>query len=149
MIENHIGGSKTVATSKMERFVIIDNGWKRSILDVAAVLDPALNHTSGNLYNELLSESSEEKCTAFQSMAWSLLFIKILLKTVQLFSKHFPSGLSLCIIYFLFHKGKDTSAIPQPSVHHLVYVFPICFPFYKCFNNFHLNKNLLTKKFFH
>ena len=39
----------TAATSKMERFVIIVNGWeqltiitKRSILDVAAVLDPTL-----------------------------------------------------------------------------------------------------------
>ena len=43
------GGSRTTATSKMERFVITVNGWKpltiitkRSILDVAAVLDPSL-----------------------------------------------------------------------------------------------------------
>ena len=43
------GGSRTAATSKMERFVIIANGFqpltiitKRSILDVAAVLDPPL-----------------------------------------------------------------------------------------------------------
>ena len=43
------GGSRTAATSKMERFVIIVNGWKpltvitkRSILDVVAVLDPPL-----------------------------------------------------------------------------------------------------------
>ena len=43
------GGSRTAATSKMERFVIIVNSWKpltiitkRSILDVAAVLDPPL-----------------------------------------------------------------------------------------------------------
>ena len=35
------GGSRTAATSKMERFVIIVNGL-RSILDVAAVLDPPL-----------------------------------------------------------------------------------------------------------
>ena len=40
------GGSRTAATSKMEHFVIIVNGWKLliiiikcSILDVAAVLD--------------------------------------------------------------------------------------------------------------
>ena len=40
------GGCRTVATSKMEHLVIIVNGWKpltiitkRSILDVAAVLD--------------------------------------------------------------------------------------------------------------
>ena len=43
------GGSRTAATSKMERLVIIVNGFqpltiitKRSILDVAAVLDPPL-----------------------------------------------------------------------------------------------------------
>ena len=43
------GGSRAAATSKMERFVIIVNGFqpltiitKRSILDVAAVLDPLL-----------------------------------------------------------------------------------------------------------
>ena len=43
------GGSRAAATSKMERFVIIVNGFypltiitKRSILDVAAVLDPPL-----------------------------------------------------------------------------------------------------------
>ena len=43
------GGSRAAATSKMERFVIIVNGWKpltimtkRSILDVPAALDPPL-----------------------------------------------------------------------------------------------------------
>ena len=43
------GGSRTAATSKMELFVIIINGWKpltmitkHSILDVAAVLDVPL-----------------------------------------------------------------------------------------------------------
>ena len=43
------GGSRADATSKMERFVIIVNGFqpltiitKRSILDVAADLDPPL-----------------------------------------------------------------------------------------------------------
>ena len=45
----YIGGSRDAGTSKMERFVIIVNGWKpltiitnRSILDVAAALDPSL-----------------------------------------------------------------------------------------------------------
>ena len=44
------GGSRAAATSKMERFVIIVNDFqpltiitKRSILDVAATLDPPLN----------------------------------------------------------------------------------------------------------
>ena len=43
------GGSSTAATFKVKRFVIIVNGWKpltittkRSILNVAAVLDPPL-----------------------------------------------------------------------------------------------------------
>ena len=51
------GGSRTAATSKMERFVIIVNGFqpltiitKRSILDVAAVLDPPLMIIYFNLF---------------------------------------------------------------------------------------------------
>ena len=47
----HRGGSRTAATSKMELFVIIANGFqsltiitKCSILDVAVVLDPTLIH---------------------------------------------------------------------------------------------------------
>ena len=43
------GGSRTAATSQMEHFVIIVNGWKpltiitkSSTLDAAAVLDPPL-----------------------------------------------------------------------------------------------------------
>ena len=47
-------GSRTAATSKMEHFVIIVNGWKpltiftkSSILDVAAVLDPSLESFAG------------------------------------------------------------------------------------------------------
>ena len=85
---------------------------------------------------------------SFKVWLGPLLLIKIQLKTAQLLSKHFPSGLSLCILYFLFHEGKDTFTIPQPSVQHLVYVFPIFFRFHKCFNNFHLNKNILINKFF-
>ena len=45
------GGSRTVATSKMEGFGIIVNGWKpltfianHSIFDVAAGLDPPLRN---------------------------------------------------------------------------------------------------------
>ena len=47
------GGSKTAAITKTEHFVIIVNSWKpltiitkRSILDVAAVLDPPLSFAS-------------------------------------------------------------------------------------------------------
>ena len=51
LLRNYLvrSGSRTAATSKMEHFVIIFNGWKPltiitkgSILDVAAVLDPPL-----------------------------------------------------------------------------------------------------------
>ena len=51
------GGSRTAATSKMERFVIIVNGLqpltiiiKRSILDVAAALDQPLVSISTNVF---------------------------------------------------------------------------------------------------
>ena len=50
------GGSRAAATSKMERFVIIVNGFqpltiitKRSILDVAAALDPPLGFIKQHL----------------------------------------------------------------------------------------------------
>ena len=50
------GGSRTAATSNMEHFVIIVNGFqplsiitKRSILDVAAVLGPVLNQRKKTL----------------------------------------------------------------------------------------------------
>ena len=39
------------------------------------------NHISGNLYNELFSKSTEEKFTAFQSMAWSLIVHKGTIKS--------------------------------------------------------------------
>ena len=49
------GGSRAAATSKMESFVIIVNGFqplivitKHSILDVAAVLDPPLHVKQAN-----------------------------------------------------------------------------------------------------
>ena len=80
------------------------------------------NCVSGYLYNELFSESNEEKCTPFQRMAWSLIVRKNPIKNCSTAPKNFPSGPSLCILYFIFHKGKDTSAVPQPSFQHIVYV---------------------------
>ena len=57
------GGSRTAATSKMERFVIIVNGWKpltiitkRSILDVAAVLDSPLQALQRNNEDSIKTE---------------------------------------------------------------------------------------------
>ena len=38
------------------------------------------NRISSYFYNEHLSESNEEKCTAFQSMAWSLIVYKNTIK---------------------------------------------------------------------
>ena len=63
------GGSITAATSKVERFVIMVNGFqplaittKRSISDVAAVLDPPLwiklNRTSENINKERRERTS-------------------------------------------------------------------------------------------
>ena len=51
LLRNNRGGSRAAATSKMECFVKIVNGFqpltiitKRSILDVAAALDPPVNN---------------------------------------------------------------------------------------------------------
>ena len=60
------GGSTAAATSKMERFVIIVNGCKpltiitkRSILDVAAVLDPPLQPTFNCLKSTIVRKMCE------------------------------------------------------------------------------------------
>ena len=73
------------------------------------------NHNSGYLYNELLAKVMKKNVRSFKEQLGHLFFI--------LLSKHFLSGFSVCILYFLFHKGKDTSAVPQPSGQYLVYVF--------------------------
>ena len=59
------GGSRVAATSKMERFVIIGNGWKpitintkHSILDVAAALDPPPEHSYYFLINNCSNVSN-------------------------------------------------------------------------------------------
>ena len=70
-----VGGSRTAATSKMEHFVIIVNGFhpltiiiKSSILNVAAVLDPPLWSISFISYNDAIVDSYDLfKCT-YQSL---------------------------------------------------------------------------------
>ena len=98
---------------------------------------------------DFLAELMKKNVQLFKAWLGPLLFTKLLLENAQLLSKRFLSALPLCILYFLFHKDKDTSAIPQPSVQHLLYVFPIFFRFHKCFNNFHLSKNIFINKFFY
>ena len=56
---NSRGGSRAAATSKMECFVIIVNGWnpltiitKHSILDVATALNPPLGSLKWTLLQE-------------------------------------------------------------------------------------------------
>ena len=102
------------------------------------------------LYTKLFSKSNEEKCTAFQSMAWSLIVHENTIKNFSTALQAFSfQSLYLCTLHFLFHKGKGTSGITQPSVQHLVHVFPIFFRFHKCFNNLHLSKNIFINKFLH
>ena len=98
------------------------------------------NLISGCLYNELFSESNEEKCTAFQSMAWPLIVHKHTTTNWSTAPQVFSfQSLSFLKLYFLFHKSKDTSTIPQPSVQHLVCIFPIFF-------RFHIGLTLITQK---
>ena len=85
------------------------------------------NRISGHLYNERFSESKEEKCTAFESMVWSLNVHKNTIKNCSAALQAF----SFRSLSLFFHKGKDTYEIPQPSVQHLVYVFPFPFVFIK------------------
>ena len=98
---------------------------------------------------DFLAELMKKNVQLFKAWLSPLLFTKLLLENAQLLSKRFLSALPLCILYFLFDKDKDTSAIPQPSVQYLVCASPIFFRFHKCFNNFHLSKNIFVNKFFH
>ena len=57
LLERFRGGSRDAATSNMERFVIIVNGFqsltiitKRSIFDVAVSLDPPMSLTSNKIF---------------------------------------------------------------------------------------------------
>ena len=92
------------------------------------------NHISIHLYNE-----------QWNNVKKNVRPLKLLSCSPSIF---LPVSLSLCILYSLFHEGKDTSAIPQLSVHHLVFVFPILFCFHKGFNNFHLSKISELIRFF-
>ena len=67
------GGFRTVATSKMERFVIRVNAWKpltiitkRSILDVAAALDPPLDPIISLLSKFLILFAMNDKISSFK-----------------------------------------------------------------------------------
>ena len=57
------------------------------------------NRISGYFYNERLSESNEEKCTAFQSMAWSLIVYKNTIKNCSTTLQAF-----FFLSFFLHHK---------------------------------------------
>ena len=58
------------------------------------------NQISGYLYNELFSEKNEEKCMAFQRMAWSLIVHKNLIKNCSTALQAFPfQSLSLYILF--------------------------------------------------
>ena len=84
---NFKGGSRTAATFKMERSVIIVNGWKplsiitkRSILDVAAVLDPPLNLLAINFSSQISSlvkifcKKGLKPATLFKKRIWRRCF---------------------------------------------------------------------------
>ena len=75
------GGSGTAATSKMERFVTIVT--KRSILDVAAVLDPPLINSWDRIrFEKFMIIKSQERIPflmSFQKMLQVTFFVTIAL----------------------------------------------------------------------
>ena len=75
LLDEQRSGSRTAATSKMERFVIIVNGWKPltiitkcSILDIAAVLDPPLEPLL--LLNDALLEERFYGCSSMNQILY-------------------------------------------------------------------------------
>ena len=98
------GGSRTAATSKMEHFVIINNGWKpltittkSSILDVAAILDPPL--ILGTCLEKRISENMYES-VYIETMMTDLYFFEtnqvlLLLPVISVSSAFFQFSLSV------------------------------------------------------
>ena len=90
------------------------------------------NRISGYLYNELFSESNEEKCTAFQSMAWSLIVHKNTIKNcstaLQAFSFQFLS------LHLLFPLKTRVLLQCLSQAFSILYMF---FPFFHFHNFFH------------
>ena len=100
---NSRDGSRTVATSKMEHFVIIVSS---SILDVAAVLDRPLNSPANsiNSSSSMPSKSSSSSAVRPQSVVLSFFFSCCLLVLILLvFFVFFPILFSLFSITFLRH----------------------------------------------
>ena len=110
---NSRDGSRTVATSKMEHFVIIVSSFqpltiitKRSILDVAAVLDRPLNSPANsiNSSSSMPSKSSSSSAVRPQSVVLSFFFSRCLLVLILLvFFVFFPILFSLFSITFFRH----------------------------------------------
>ena len=59
------------------------------------------NRISGYLCNGLFSESNDEKCTVFQSMAWSFVVNKNTIKSCSTVTQAFSSR-SLCVYFISF-----------------------------------------------
>ena len=102
--------------SKMKRTWVRETFWKRIEEGVYHNLLQEMHVNDRELHLNFLVKVMKKKVRSSKVWLDPLLFIKLLLKTAQLVCKHFPSGLFLCIIFFLFDQGTETYAIPQPSV---------------------------------
>ena len=89
------------------------------------------NRISGYLYNELFSESNEEKCTAFQSMAWSLIVHKNTIKNCSTALQAFSfRPLSLFVSFISFFIKARTLLEFLNQAFNILYMFsPFSFVF--------------------
>ena len=88
------------------------------------------NRISGYLYNELSSESNEKNLRPFKVWLGPLMFTRILLKTAQLLSKHFPSGLSPFVSFISFFiKAKILPQFLSQAFKNLYMFSPFSFVF--------------------
>ena len=101
------GGSRTAATSKMEHFVIIVNGWKpftiitkSSILDVAAFLDPPLHLTMLDALSDIYTINN---CLWF-----SKLLVRICL---PYYTNCFSFGYTICFSFGIMENLQDFISI--------------------------------------
>ena len=112
------GGSRPAATSKMERFVIIVNGFqpltiitKRSILDVAAVLDPPLVIIDNKLaFDSHTNRMCNKACQRLSEPSRISAFIDLNKREI-LFQSMIKSQLSYCPLICIFCSRKSNNLI--------------------------------------
>ena len=104
---------------------------------------------SSYLYNELFCKINDKKWRAFKNMACSLIVYKNTIRNCSTALQAFLfRSISLYPFFSFFIKARILLQFLSQAFSIFLMFSPIFFRFHKCFNNFHLSKNILINEFF-